>query len=144
MTGLEKNPPRGAVIAVAVSGGVDSAIAALWLKESGATVLCVHLTLPFYGPDDANRVTPDMMVELGRQLDLPISFIDASEHFEREVVSNFVNEYAQGRTPNPCVLCNKMIKFGFLWDAITRLGADYLATGHYARTRRCGGTNEWG
>ncbi|MBF0497201.1 MAG: tRNA 2-thiouridine(34) synthase MnmA [Deltaproteobacteria bacterium] len=138
------NPPRGAVIAVAVSGGVDSAMAALWLKERGATVIGVHLTLPFYGPDDANRVTPDMMAELGRQLDLPISFIDASKHFEREVVSNFVDEYARGRTPNPCVLCNKMIKFGFLWDEITHLGADYLATGHYARTGCGGKSNEWG
>lgn len=121
-------------VAVALSGGVDSSVAAALLKEQGHEVIGVFMKLwrdpaqpnaSYPGQDDARAVC--------QVLGIPFHSLDFSSQFQREVVDYFCREYAQGRTPNPCVVCNRSVKFGLLLQAIQDLGAECLATGHYAR-----------
>ena len=129
---------------VAMSGGVDSSVAAALMVEAGYEVTGVMLKLwqgeaennasgccNVYAAEDARRVA-DV---------LGISFycFNFAERFESTVVRNFHDDYASGRTPNPCVRCNQWIKFGTLFDKARALGADVLVTGHYARVRSDGG-----
>jgi tRNA-specific 2-thiouridylase len=121
--------PKGKV-AVALSGGVDSSVAALLLKEAAYEVIGIHMRLwdsPGFD-HQAHRAE-----NICRTLDIPYHQIDVQREFESCVVGYFCQEYQQGRTPNPCVVCNQCIKFGILLDEARSLGADYLATGHYAR-----------
>lgn len=114
-------------VAVALSGGVDSALAAALLKKQGQRPRAVHLLLNDSGPP------PEHLAALARGLDLPLTVVDLREAFLREVVDYFVAEYSRGRTPNPCVRCNVAIKFGLLWGLLQSQGVTRLATGHYAR-----------
>ncbi|MFW6105387.1 MAG: tRNA 2-thiouridine(34) synthase MnmA [Chloroflexota bacterium] len=117
-------------VAMALSGGVDSSTAALLLKEAAYDVIGVHMRLWDAPHSDyqANRAE-----DVCRILDITYHQIDLQKEFESYVVDYFCREYQQGRTPNPCVACNQYIKFGLLLDKAFSLGADYLATGHYAR-----------
>lgn len=124
-------------VVVALSGGVDSAVAAARLVQQGHEVIGVTLrllddsgehTVP--SPEAAQRARAT-----AQQLDIPFRIIDARDAFKREVVDYFVSEYASGRTPNPCVRCNRFIRFGLLMDHARALGASTLATGHYAQVR---------
>ncbi len=121
-------------LAVAMSGGVDSSLAALLLMEQGAAVLGLSLKLG-QGPDLAWRKGR----EAARQLGIPHRVVDVSEAFERLVVSPVVQAYASGLTPNPCALCNARVKLPLLWAAAREAGCAGLATGHYARLTRNGG-----
>jgi tRNA-specific 2-thiouridylase len=117
-------------VAVALSGGVDSSAAALLLTEAACQVIDVHMRLwDSSGFDDQARRAEDICRILG----VPYHQVDLQKEFESCVVDYFCREYQQGRTPNPCVACNQQIKFGLLLDKALSLGADYLATGHYAR-----------
>jgi tRNA-specific 2-thiouridylase len=121
--------PKGKV-AVALSGGVDSSAAALLLKEAAYEVIGVHMRLwdsPGFD-HQAHRAE-----NICRILGIPYHQVDLQREFESCVVDYFCQEYQQGRTPNPCVVCNQCIKFGILLDKALSLGVDYLATGHYAR-----------
>jgi tRNA-specific 2-thiouridylase len=121
--------PKGKV-AVALSGGVDSSAAALLLKEAAYEVIGVHMRLwdsPGFD-HQAHRAE-----NICRILGIPYHQVDVQREFDSCVVDYFCQEYQQGRTPNPCVVCNQCIKFGILLDKALSLGADYLATGHYAR-----------
>jgi len=116
-------------VAVAVSGGVDSLCALVMLRNAGFRVLALHgLFLP-----DGPTAAPAGLAEACAALDVPLHVADLRAEFEREVLTAFAAAYAQGRTPNPCAYCNRAIKFGLLLDTALALGADKLATGHYAR-----------
>ena len=122
-----------AKVAVALSGGMDSAVAALLLKQRGYDVMGIHARL--WDAHEEERVA-----QACHTLDIPCSFVDLHQEFIHYVVDYFSAEYLRGRTPNPCARCNRDIKFGFLLDAALLQGADYFATGHYARVEHAGGS----
>lgn len=121
-------------VAVAVSGGVDSLCALALLRAAGHQVLALHgLFLPESGASRPRRDPLPGLAAACALLDIPLHVIDLRETFERAVITSFAHAYAAGRTPNPCALCNRAVKFGALLDAAFALGAEKLATGHYAR-----------
>ncbi len=134
------NADKGRVV-VAMSGGVDSSVAAALLVEQGYEVIGMMMRLwseESAGPaTPANRCcTPDQMADARRVADkLGISFYvaDVRQHFRQAIVQFFLDEHETGRTPNPCVECNRQIRFTYLLDRALAMDADYLATGHYAR-----------
>lgn len=128
-------------VVVAMSGGVDSSVAAALLKEQGYDVIGMMLRLwSEPGKEDSNRCcTPDSMAQARRvaaKLDIPFYVIDAKDVFHNTVVQYFLDGYARGETPNPCLICNRQIRWTFLLDHALALGADFMATGHYVRIRK--------
>lgn len=146
--------------AIAVSGGIDSLAAAWLLKQQGHNVIGIHFITGFESsatgleraveipmdsahvdasavPDSAAfRSASQEMALIAAQLDIPIKLIDCRKAFRARVVDYFTRTYLNGYTPNPCLVCNPNIKFGFILDAARRLGATRLATGHYARVEK--------
>jgi tRNA-uridine 2-sulfurtransferase len=126
-------------ILVAMSGGVDSSAAALILKNSGYDVAGVTMCLKNVQLQNnsaacsASRAVDDARC-VCQHLGIRHVVLDFSQHLQKHVINNFVAEYCQGRTPNPCVQCNKYIKFGLLFHKAVELGFDMLSTGHYAAT----------
>lgn len=125
----------------AMSGGVDSAVAAYLLKEQGYNVIGITMKTwtsakptqerSCCGIDDVSDAR-----RVAAQLDIPYMALDMQEVFDRTVIDNFSSEYLKGRTPNPCIVCNYKLKFGYLMEKADELGADLVATGHYAQIKQ--------
>jgi tRNA-specific 2-thiouridylase len=125
-------------IVVAMSGGVDSSLAAALLVEQGYDVIGVAMRLWESGDSESGCCSLDDFLDARRvaeQLGIPFYVMDFRAAFGRAVVDDFVAEYRRGRTPNPCARCNQFVKFSALWDRARELGASAIATGHYARLR---------
>ncbi len=128
-------------VVVAMSGGVDSSVAAALLVEAGYEVTGMMLRL-WSEPEreEYNRCcTPDSMAEARRvasRLGIPFYVIDVKKAFREIVVEEFIRGYSQGITPNPCLVCNRQIRWGILLENAMNMGAEALATGHYARLRK--------
>lgn len=130
--------PRPGRVLVAMSGGVDSAVAALLERERGAEVLGVTLKLWADPETDGAKACCSPEAVLGARavahsVDVPHLTLDLEEDFRRRVVGMFVSGYAAGATPNPCIVCNGEVRIAAMVDLAERLGADKLVTGHYAR-----------
>ncbi len=130
--------PRADRVLVAMSGGVDSAVAALLERERGAEVLGVTLKLWADPETDGAKACCSPEAVLGARavahsLDIPHLTLDLEEEFRRRVVGAFLSGYGAGATPNPCIVCNGEVRIAAMVDLAERLGADYLVTGHYAR-----------
>ncbi len=135
-------------VLVALSGGVDSSVAALLLKQSGYEVVGVTMILwtndegtcgeSTGGREIASHIP--IVERVCHVLNIPLHIIDARREFKHCVIDYFCREYVQGRTPNPCIACNYHIKFGFILDYAVSSGFDYLATGHYVRVAQRNGT----
>lgn len=129
-------------VVVGMSGGVDSSVAAAMLKAEGHDVIGVTLKIWEDEGEEGKQWKDRSCCKVGvaryvaEQLGIPHQVVEAREAFEGAVIQDFSNEYLKGRTPNPCVRCNERIKFGFLLDSAQALGADAVATGHYARVER--------
>lgn len=127
-------------VVVAMSGGVDSSVAAYLLVEQGYEVVGISMRLWSYEKDATHGCcTPEDLLDarkVANQLGIPHYITDFQATFEQKVVDEFVNAYKHGETPNPCVRCNNDLKFSTLLKRANELGADYLATGHYARVVR--------
>ncbi len=130
-------------IAVAMSGGVDSSVAAALLVEQGEQVFGLMLRLWDSRPDRPNRCcSPHDMANaraVAAQLEIPFYVLDVREPFRQAVVEPFIAGYLEGITPNPCMACNRQIRWGHLLQHARKLGATHLATGHYARIQESGG-----
>jgi len=127
-------------VVVAMSGGVDSSVAAALLKQQGYEVIGMMLRLwSEPGKENSNRCcTPDSMAQARRvaaRLDIPFYVVDAKEVFRQTVVQYFLDGYSRGETPNPCLICNRQIRWTFLLEHALALGAEFMATGHYARRK---------
>jgi tRNA-specific 2-thiouridylase len=132
---------RNVIIAVAMSGGVDSSVAAALLVEQGFEVIGMMLRLwSEPGTKSINRCcSPEAMAQAKRvcaQLGIPFYAIDAQDVFYNQVVEYFIDGYTQGTTPNPCLQCNRHIRWEFLLNHALAFGAQFMATGHYARLRK--------
>lgn len=128
-------------VLVAMSGGVDSSVAAALLVQQGYRVIGAMLRLwAAPGPQAENACctleAADLARVVARQLGIPFHTLDAREAFRAQVVEPFLEAHAQARTPNPCLWCNRRVRWAHLWAFAQEVGADYIATGHYARLRR--------
>lgn len=128
-------------VVVGISGGVDSSVAALLLKEEGYDV--VGIFMKNWDDTDENGVCTaeedfEDAVAIANQIGIPYYSINFEKEYYDRVFTYFLDEYKKGRTPNPDIMCNKEIKFKAFLDYAKKLGADYIATGHYARVDRSG------
>ncbi len=134
----QSNNSKRSKIFIAMSGGVDSSVAAGMMKEQGHEVVGVTMCFSINHPDSKKPSCcgVDGIQDAQRAaqiLGIPHYVLDFAKDIDEHIIEDFTNEYLNGRTPNPCVRCNQYLKFGTLYEKVKSLGADYLATGHYGR-----------
>lgn len=120
-------------VMIGMSGGVDSSVAALLLKNEGYEVIGATLEL-FAGSSCCNIDTYIDAKNVCNQLGIPHFTFNYKDEFRKHVIDDFISCYANCKTPNPCIECNKYMKFGFMYEKAKELGCNYIATGHYAKT----------
>lgn len=120
-------------VAVGLSGGVDSSVAAALLVEQGYEVTGVYITC-WSGPGCRSEEDRQDALDIALQLDIPFVHLNYQKEYKEKVYEYMISEYEAGRTPNPDVVCNKEIKFGLFYDWVMKEGYDFVATGHYAQT----------
>lgn len=123
-------------VMIGMSGGVDSSVAALLLKEHGYDVTGVTMKLWRYSKDGTDTQIADGINDAKKvcdKLGIRHEVLELEKEFKNIVVKNFIGEYINGRTPNPCIVCNKYLKFGLMFEKAMELGMDFVATGHYAK-----------
>ena len=128
-------PPRALI---AMSGGVDSSMTAYLMQQAGYDCVGVHMQLQADPSPDAAAAR-----DIAARLNMPFHEYDLSQRFHEQVVQPFVKGYESGETPNPCIVCNRYLKFGALLKIADELGCDYLATGHYGRIEYDEGLGRW-
>ncbi len=138
----ELSPLQGVRVIAAMSGGVDSSVMAVLLKEAGLDVVGVFLNVWDYSREEVNAHGSCCSLEdsydarrVADAIGIPFYAMDMREEFRRDVIDPFIADYESGRTPNPCERCNRFVKFGALLDAADQLEARYVATGHYVQRR---------
>jgi len=122
----------GLHVAVAMSGGVDSSLAATLLLQQGCRVTGLFVRLPPEN-DASSAAEIEQVRDVANHLGISLEILDLRKIFQKQIIDHFLQEYACGCTPSPCVRCNQLIKFGLFWKHAQAFGADRLATGHYAR-----------
>lgn len=135
-----KTKMKNKKVVLGLSGGVDSTTAALLLQEKGYEVIGLYFDAMGKGREDAGAVRAEMAA---KQLGIKFLYRDVSDIFREKVIGNFCSEYVCGRTPNPCIVCNPDVKFKTLLAAADEVGADWIATGHYAGTYQDPESEEW-
>lgn len=138
---MSASPPRAPLVIASLSGGVDSSVAAACLLEQGYRVEGLFMSNWEADEDGYCTSAADYQdaLKVARQLGIPLHKASFAAEYRERVFAHFLEEYARGRTPNPDVLCNREIKFGACFEHAMRLGADLVATGHYARIDRSHG-----
>ena len=129
-------------VLLGMSGGVDSSVSALLLKQRGYEVIGTTLEL-FTGSSCCNTETYMDAKNVCNQIGIPHFIYNCKDIFKTYVIDDFINCYSCCKTPNPCIECNKYMKFGFMWEKAKELGCNYIATGHYAKTEYSEKYNRW-
>ncbi len=132
---LENMEENNKKVVIGISGGVDSSVAANLLQNEGFEVVGVFLD--FWENEKSNSGFRSAK-KVSKFLNIPLLKVDARKEFKKVIVNNFIRDYKRGETPNPCVWCNPNMKFKILINEMTKIGGDFVATGHYARLKKNG------